>query len=43
MLFLQSPPTAHWEEKEVELLLSEAFMWKSLFHNSPNHLSKQTP
>ncbi|KNE72144.1 hypothetical protein AMAG_16636 [Allomyces macrogynus ATCC 38327] len=39
MLFLQSPPTAEWGDKETELLLSEAFMWKSLFHNSPNHLA----
>jgi len=39
MIFLQSLPTSHWTEKDVELLLSEAFMWKSLFHNAPNHLS----
>jgi hypothetical protein len=39
MIFLQSLPTGTWEEKEIELLLSEAFMWKSLFHNSPSHLS----
>ncbi|XJO71427.1 hypothetical protein BDV3_000946 [Batrachochytrium dendrobatidis] len=39
MMHLQSPPTAAWTEKDIELLLSEAFMWKSLFHNSPNHLS----
>ena len=34
MIFLQSLPTSSWSEKDVELLLSEAFMWKSLFHNS---------
>ncbi|RKP11258.1 rab-GTPase-TBC domain-containing protein, partial [Piptocephalis cylindrospora] len=39
MMFLQSLPTASWGEKEVELLLSEAFMWKTLFHHSPSHLS----
>ncbi|KAI9173024.1 GTPase-activating protein [Blastocladiella emersonii ATCC 22665] len=39
MLFLQSPPTKEWTDKDIELLLSEAFMWKSLFHNSPNHLA----
>ncbi|KAH6563777.1 hypothetical protein BASA50_008884 [Batrachochytrium salamandrivorans] len=39
MMHLQSPPTAAWTEKDIELLLSEAFMWKSLFHNAPNHLS----
>ncbi|KAI8926589.1 rab-GTPase-TBC domain-containing protein [Entophlyctis helioformis] len=39
MMHLQSPPTSGWAEKDIELLLSEAFMWKSLFHNSPNHLN----
>ncbi|KAJ3283592.1 GTPase-activating protein [Borealophlyctis nickersoniae] len=39
MMFLQSPPTSSWDDKDIELLLSEAFMWKSLFHNSPSHLS----
>nr|KAJ3422349.1 GTPase-activating protein [Polyrhizophydium stewartii] len=38
MMHLQSPPTGAWTEKDIELLLSEAFMWKSLFHNSPSHL-----
>ncbi|KAL1923840.1 uncharacterized protein VTP21DRAFT_8820 [Calcarisporiella thermophila] len=40
MMFLQALPTQHWTDKEVELLLSEAFMWKSLFHNAPNHLTR---
>ncbi|GJJ73807.1 TBC1 domain family member 2 [Entomortierella parvispora] len=38
MLFLQDVPTDDWQEKDIELLLSEAFMWKSLFHASPMHL-----
>ncbi|KAG0262889.1 GTPase-activating protein [Mortierella polycephala] len=38
MLFLQDVPTEDWQEKDIELLLSEAFMWKSLFHASPMHL-----
>ncbi|KAI9314803.1 rab-GTPase-TBC domain-containing protein [Dichotomocladium elegans] len=38
MVFLQQLPTQTWEEKDVELLLSEAYMWKTLFHNSPSHL-----
>ncbi|KAJ3156647.1 GTPase-activating protein [Geranomyces michiganensis] len=41
MMFLQSLPTQNWDDKDIELLLSEAYMWKSLFHNSPNHLSAQ--
>ncbi|KAI8899316.1 rab-GTPase-TBC domain-containing protein [Globomyces pollinis-pini] len=40
MMHLQSLPTADWGEKDIELLLSEAFMWKSLFHNSQAHLNK---
>lgn len=38
MLFLQALPTSNWTDDDVELLLSQAFMWKSLFQNSPNHL-----
>ncbi|KAJ1557592.1 GTPase-activating protein [Nowakowskiella sp. JEL0078] len=39
MMFLQSLPTSSWEEKDIEMLLAEAFMLKELFHNSPSHLS----
>ena len=41
MMFIQSLPTEtkNWDDKDVELLLSEAYMWKSLFHNSPSHLA----
>ncbi|RHZ90101.1 hypothetical protein Glove_8g34 [Diversispora epigaea] len=38
MMFLQSLPTSAWNEKDIELLLSEAYMWKTLFHNAPSHL-----
>lgn len=38
MMYLQAPPTQDWGEKEMEILLSEAFLWKSLFHNSGAHL-----
>ncbi|CAO3595071.1 unnamed protein product [Absidia cylindrospora] len=41
MIFLQQPPTEDWQEKDVELLLSEAYMWKTLFHNAPNHLKNK--
>ncbi|KAJ3393957.1 GTPase-activating protein [Lobulomyces angularis] len=40
MIFLQNIPTSNWGEKEVEILLSEGFYYKSLFHNSPSHLNK---
>ncbi|KAI8805461.1 rab-GTPase-TBC domain-containing protein [Cladochytrium replicatum] len=42
MMFLQSVPTSTWEEKDIEILLAEAFMWKELFHNSPSHLAGST-
>lgn len=33
IIFLQAPPTAHWTEKEMETLISEAFVLKSLFYD----------
>ncbi|RPB16559.1 RabGAP/TBC [Morchella conica CCBAS932] len=38
MMFLQALPTQSWGEKEMEILLSEAFLWQSLFRNSSAHL-----
>lgn len=38
MMFLQSLPTKQWTEKDIELLLSEAFIWQSLFRGSSAHL-----
>jgi TBC1 domain family member 2 len=38
MMFLQALPTKTWDEKDIELLLSEAFMWQSLFKNAAAHL-----
>jgi hypothetical protein len=47
MMFLQSLPTKNWTEKDIELLLSEAFIWQSLFKGSSAHLkgpsSDKTP
>ena len=37
-MFLQSLPTRDWTEKDIELLLSEAFIWQSLFRGSSAHL-----
>ncbi|KAJ2460839.1 GTPase-activating protein [Coemansia sp. RSA 2424] len=39
LFLLQKPPTESWTAKDVELLLSEAYMYKCLYHNSPNHYS----
>lgn len=38
MMFLQALPTKDWNEKDIELLLSEAYMWQSLFKNASAHL-----
>lgn len=38
MMFLQALPTRGWTEKDIELLLSEAFIWQSLFRGSSAHL-----
>ena len=38
VIFLQHLPTTGWSDKEVGVLLSEAFVMKSHFHNSQAHL-----
>jgi len=38
MMFLQALPTHDWTEKDIELLLSEAFIWQQLFKGSSAHL-----
>jgi hypothetical protein len=38
MMFLQALPTRDWTEKDIELLLSEAFILQSLFKGSSAHL-----
>ncbi|KAI1003643.1 GTPase-activating protein [Podosphaera aphanis] len=46
MMFLQALPTRDWTEKDIELVLSEAFIWQSLFKGSSSHLkggSSTTP
>ena len=40
MMFLQALPTAQWTEKDIEMLLSEAFIWQSLFKGSQAHVQK---
>ena len=37
IMFLQSLPTADWTEHDVELLLSEAFLLNSVWHNAQSH------
>lgn len=37
-MFLQALPTRNWTASDIELLLSEAYIWKSLFSQSSAHL-----
>ena len=39
LVFLQDPPSKRWGSKEIEVLLSQAFLYKSLFHNAQSHLA----
>ncbi|KAF2835111.1 RabGAP/TBC [Patellaria atrata CBS 101060] len=38
MMFLQALPTRDWTEKDIELLLSEAYIWQTLYRGSSAHL-----
>lgn len=38
ILFLQKLPTTEWDEKPVEYILSQAFIWRSSFDNAQSHL-----
>ncbi|CAI4051416.1 GTPase-activating protein GYP1 SKDI_15G2220 [Saccharomyces kudriavzevii IFO 1802] len=35
--FLQNPPTKDWSETDIEMLLSEAFIWQSLYKDATSH------
>ncbi|SCV06183.1 LANO_0H23926g1_1 [Lachancea nothofagi CBS 11611] len=35
--FLQNPPTKSWSESDIELLLSEAYIWQSLYKDATSH------
>ncbi|KAI4368300.1 hypothetical protein MLD38_016874 [Melastoma candidum] len=39
VMFLQHLPTHNWTDAELEMVLSRAFMWHSMFNNSPSHLA----
>lgn len=38
VIFLQNLPTEEWGEREIEPILSQAFILSTLFDDSPNHL-----
>ncbi|XWS22181.1 hypothetical protein CRYUN_Cryun29cG0012700 [Craigia yunnanensis] len=39
VMFLQHLPTHNWTYQELEMVLSRAYMWHSMFNSSPNHLA----
>lgn len=41
IMFLQALPTQDWTEKDTELLLSQAFMWHSLFQGATGHFERK--
>jgi len=37
-LFIQNLPTHNWLDPEIEPILSQAYLWKTLYNDSPSHL-----
>lgn len=39
IMFLQRVPTEEWEESDIELVLSRAFMWRASFKGATSHFA----
>ncbi|KAI8537340.1 hypothetical protein RHMOL_Rhmol09G0016100 [Rhododendron molle] len=39
VMFLQHLPTENWNHVELEMVLSRAYMWHTMFKSSPSHFS----
>ncbi|XP_031481780.1 GTPase-activating protein GYP1 [Nymphaea colorata] len=39
VMFLQHLPTQRWTHQELEMVLSRAYMWHTMFDSSPSHLA----
>ncbi|XVE84458.1 hypothetical protein DITRI_Ditri17bG0015500 [Diplodiscus trichospermus] len=39
VMFLQHLPTRNWTYQELEMVLSRAYIWHSMFNSSPSHLA----
>ncbi|GAB2286576.1 hypothetical protein Dimus_020973 [Dionaea muscipula] len=39
VMFIQHIPTHNWMDQELEMVLSRAYMWHTMFNNSPSHLA----
>jgi len=42
MMFVQNLPTKDWTDKDIETLLSQAYIWKTLYNDS-GHLKSNKP
>lgn len=42
VMFLQRLPTAEWGKEEVDLVLSQAYIWRSIFGAAPSHLQSRS-
>lgn len=40
VMFLQNLPTNEWTAKEVDVVLSQAYMWRTIFGAAPSHLQQ---
>ncbi|XP_020531951.1 TBC1 domain family member 22B isoform X2 [Amborella trichopoda] len=40
VMFLQRLPTGKWTDQELEMVLSRAYMWHTMFESSPSHLAR---
>lgn len=40
IMLLQKPPTQKWTEKEIAMLLAEAYSFKFMFHDAKKHLTQ---
>lgn len=38
VMFLQNLPTETWTSKEIDVILSQAYMWRTIFGAAPSHL-----
>lgn len=39
VMFLQHLPTQNWTDQELEMVLSRAYMWHTMFKSCPSHLA----
>lgn len=40
VMFLQHLPTEGWTDKEMDVVLSQAYMWRTIFGAAPSHLQQ---